>query len=100
LTLALRYEAEPDLPYLNAARMLLDMSTLRRAEILGTGLRLAYTLSGGTAELLAGTSLLRDSGRLVLRLAQGSGVFAGEAVTRRLERLAQAVGMDPATDVI
>ena len=77
--------------------MLLDMSTLRRAEILGTALRLAYTLSGGTAALLAGTSLRREPGRLVLLLARGSGVFAGEAVTRRLERLAQAVGVEAAS---
>ena len=79
--------------------MLLDMSTLRRAEILGTALRLAYTLSGGTPELLAGTSLLRSPGRLTLRLTPGVGVFAGESVTRRLERLAQALGVDAATEI-
>ena len=100
MTVALRYEAEPDTLYLNAARMLLDMSTLRRAEILGTGLRLAYTLSGGTPELLAGTSLLRAPGRLTLRLTPGVGVFAGESVTRRLERLAQALGVDAATELV
>ncbi len=100
MTIALRYEAEPDTPYLNTARMLLDMTTLRRAEILGTGLRLAYTLSGGTAALLAGTSLVREGGRLVLRLARGSGVFAGEAVTRRLERLAFALGLEAATEMV
>ncbi len=100
MTIALRYEAEPDTVYLNTARMLLDMMTLRRAEILGTGLRLAYTLSGGTAALLGGTSLVREAGRLVLRLTQGSGVFAGESVTRRLERLAQALGLEAATEVV
>ena len=100
LTLALRYEAEPDMPFLDAARMLLDMSSLRRAEILGVALRLAYTLSGGTAELLAATSLVRESDRLVLRLMPGLGVFAGEAVTRRLERLAQAVGLEAKTELV
>ncbi len=100
MAIALRYEAEPDTPYLNSARMLLDMTTLRRAEILGTALRLGYTLSGGTAALLAGTSLLREPGRLVLRLERGGGVFAGEAVTRRLERLAQALGVDAATEMV
>jgi exopolyphosphatase/guanosine-5'-triphosphate,3'-diphosphate pyrophosphatase len=98
LTLALRYEAEPEMPYLNAARMLLEMSTLRRAEILGHALRLAYTLCGGTTELLAGTALVREPGRLVLRLRRGAGVFAGEGVTRRLERLAQAAGLEPITE--
>ena len=98
ITLALRYEAEPDTPYLNTARMLLEMSTLRRTEILGTALRLAYTLSGGTTALLAATSLVREPGRLVLRLAPNQGVFAGEGIARRLERLAQAVGLEPAID--
>jgi len=100
LTLAQRYEAEPDMAYLNAARMLLDMSTLRRAEILGTALRLAYTLSGGTVELLACTSLSREGSRLVLRLAEGQGVFAGESITRRLERLAQAMGVEGVTELV
>jgi exopolyphosphatase/guanosine-5'-triphosphate,3'-diphosphate pyrophosphatase len=98
--LALRYEAEPDAPYLNVARVLLDMTTLRRAEILGTALRLAYTLSGGTNALLAGTRLSREPGRLVLRLHEGAGVFAGESVTRRLERLGQAMGMEAATEAV
>ncbi len=100
LTIALRYEAEPEMAYLNAARTLLDMSTLRRAEILGTALRLAYTLSGGTAALLGGTSLVHEPGRLVLLLTHGSGVFAGESVTRRLERLAQAIGVEAATQTV
>ena len=99
LTLALRYEAEPDMGFLDTARMLLDFASLRRAEILGTGLRLAYTLSGGTAELLAGTRLLRAHGRLTLVLEEGSGVFAGDSVTRRLDRLAQAAGLEASTHV-
>jgi exopolyphosphatase/guanosine-5'-triphosphate,3'-diphosphate pyrophosphatase len=97
LTIALRYDAGPDLPYLDAARMLLDMSTLRRAEILGTALRLAYTLSGGTTELLASTALLPQAARLELRLREGGGVFAGEGITRRMEQLAQAMGLEPVT---
>jgi exopolyphosphatase/guanosine-5'-triphosphate,3'-diphosphate pyrophosphatase len=94
LTVALRYEAEPDALFLDTARMLLDFGSLRRAEILGVALRLAYTLSGGTPELLACTGLARENGQLVLKLEEGSGVFAGESVTRRLERLGEAVGLE------
>ncbi len=94
MTLALRYEAEPETPYLDTARMLLHLSTLRRAEILGMALRLAYTLCGGTAALLRTTSLTRSPERLVLRMENGQGVFAGESVTRRLDRLAQALGVE------
>jgi exopolyphosphatase/guanosine-5'-triphosphate,3'-diphosphate pyrophosphatase len=100
LTLALRYDAEPDMAFLDSARMLLDIGSLRRAEVLGTALRLAYTLSGGTPELLAGTSLARDPVRLTLTLTQGSGVFAGDSVIRRLDRLAQALGLEAATHLV
>ena len=98
LTLALRYEAEADTPYLAAARALLSPEAQRRAVILGVALRLAYTLSAGTPDLLAGTQLEANH-RLTLRLAEGSGVFAGESVTRRLDRLAQALGLDATTEL-
>jgi exopolyphosphatase/guanosine-5'-triphosphate,3'-diphosphate pyrophosphatase len=99
LCLALRYKAEPDMEFLDSARMLLSIGSLRQAEILGTALRLAYTLSGGTPELLACTSLSRADGRLVLSLTKGSGVFAGESVTRRLERLGEALSLEAVTQV-
>ena len=65
----------------------------RRATLLGCALRLAYTLSAGTPDVLAGTRLLVN-GKLILQLRHGTGVFAGESLIRRLERLAQAVGME------
>ncbi|HYF06491.1 MAG TPA: Ppx/GppA family phosphatase, partial [Acetobacteraceae bacterium] len=57
LVVALRYEASSEAPCIGPARMLLDTGAIRRAEMLGAALRLAYTLSGGTPELLAGTRL-------------------------------------------
>ena len=99
LAAALRYEAETEAPFLPSARLLLDVGTLRRAEILGAAFRLAYTLSGGTTMLLAGTSLERRGGRLILRLVEGSGVFAGESVLRRLETLAAALGLESSVQV-
>nr|WP_283949477.1 Ppx/GppA family phosphatase [Limobrevibacterium gyesilva] len=97
-TIAVRYEAEPDAPYLATARALLTPEAMRRATILGVALRLAYTLSAGTPDLLAGTRLDANH-RLTLRLAEGSGVFAGESVTRRLDRLAQALGLNATTEL-
>ena len=97
LTMALRYEAEPDAPFLLPARSLLDPAAAARAEVLGTALRLAYTLSAGTPALLAGANLRVAPGRLGLRLAEGSGVFAGEAIQRRLDRLASAMGLQADT---
>ncbi len=98
LGVALRYEAEPDAAFLLPARLLLDPDSAARAELLGIALRLAYTLSAGTKDLLAGTELRIDGPRLVLRLRADSGVFAGESVIRRLDRLAQALRLQAATE--
>ena len=99
LVAALRYEAEPDAAFLAPTRILLDVPTIRRAEAFGAALRLAYTLCGGTPALLAGTSLMREGGRLVLRLAEGTGVFAGESVLRRVEALGAALGLEAVVEV-
>jgi exopolyphosphatase/guanosine-5'-triphosphate,3'-diphosphate pyrophosphatase len=99
LVIAMRYEAEPDSPFLGTARMLLDMASVQRAEVLGVVLRLAYTLSGGTPDLLAGTSLGVEDGKLMLDLRENAGVFAGESVVRRLGRVAAALGLEPATRI-
>jgi exopolyphosphatase/guanosine-5'-triphosphate,3'-diphosphate pyrophosphatase len=98
LTLALRYEAEACAPFLATARALLTPDAARRAEILGIALRLAYTLSAGTPDLLIGTTLIANH-TLTLRLAEGSGVFAGESVTRRLDRLAEVLGLAATTEL-
>lgn len=94
LAIAMRYEAEEDAEFLRPARLLLDVASAHRAEVLGGALRLAYTLSAGTPDLLAGTTLVLSGGRLILRLNEDSGVFAGESVMRRLDRLAQTVGLE------
>ncbi|HQT78724.1 MAG: exopolyphosphatase [Acidocella sp. 20-63-7] len=94
LGIALRYEAESDAPFLRPARLLLDVESANRASLLGIALRLAYTLSGGTKDLLGGTRLRIEGSRLVLSLRPNSGVFAGESVIRRLERLALALGLE------
>lgn len=93
LVAALRYEAEPNAPFLAPTRVLLDVAEIRRAEALGAALRLAYTLCGGTPALLAGSRVGEADGRLRLRLEPGSGVFAGESVLRRVEELAAALGL-------
>ncbi|MEA2729718.1 MAG: exopolyphosphatase / guanosine-5-triphosphate,3-diphosphate pyrophosphatase [Acetobacteraceae bacterium] len=98
LAVALRYEADSDAAFLRPSRLLLDIDSANRAEVLGIALRLAYTLSAGTKDLLAGTRLRIEGPRLVLLLRENSGVFAGESVIRRLERLAQAVGLQAAAE--
>ena len=93
LATALRYEVDIDAAFLHPARALLDPAAVALAEKLGIALRLAYTLSAGTRALLAGTRLRIQGGQLALILRENSGVFAGESVIRRLDRLAQAMGL-------
>ncbi len=93
LTLAVRYEAEPTAGFLEPARLLLDPGAMRRAEILGHALRLAYMVSAGTPDLLAGTALVPELHQLVLRMSSDSDV--GDSMGRRLERLAQVLLLDP-----
>ena len=94
----MRYEVDAQAAFLRPARVLLDSASANRAEILGVALRLAYTLSAGTPDLLAGTALSLRGRRLLLRLEEGVGVFAGESVVRRLHRLAQAMGLEAGTE--
>ena len=100
LVLATRYEAAPNAAFRQPALGLLDTAAIHQAELLGLALRLAYTLCAGATGLLLGTALRPEPGRLVLRLpADGGstgGVFAGEGVQRRLDRLAQALGVSAA----
>ena len=98
LAVALRYEVDADAAFLTPARKLLDAQAIARAEMLGKALRLAYTLSAGTPDLLGGTNLRIQGGRLILCLEEDHGVFAGDAVTRRLTRLAQAIGLEADTE--
>ena len=98
LTIAMRYEADSTASFLRPARLLLDMASSSRAETLGIALRLAYTLSAATPDLLSGTALILRGSQLILRLEEDTGVFAGESVIRRLERLAQNLGLTAATE--
>ncbi len=95
MTVAIRYEAEPDAAMLSAARQLMDEPSVRAAQTLGHALRLAYLLSAGTPDLLAGTTLLRSGAKLRLVLPQDGAAFIGDGVTRRMERLAQTLGLAP-----
>ena len=95
MTVAIRYEAEPDAAMLSAARQLLNEPSVRAAQTLGHALRLAYLLSAGTPDLLAGTTLLRSGAKLRLVLPQDGAAFIGDGVTRRMERLAQTLGLAP-----
>ena len=63
-----------------------------KARVLGLALRLAYALSGGTDALLKRTKLKFEEGRLRLKLPGDGAIPPGEAIERRLQALADALG--------
>jgi len=71
---------------------LLDDEQRVLARATGLALRLAYTLTGGVPGLLEGSALKLSDSKLVLTLLSDHSLLAGEAVQRRLDALARALG--------
>jgi len=90
-----RYGGDAEDPHLAAVLPLIDSEAAAAARAFGLALRLAYTLSGGALELLDLVRLRREAPRgLVLELPPSGSLFAGEAVQRRLDALARALGLE------
>lgn len=86
-----RYAGRVDDALTAPARGLLSEGQVMKALVLGLALRLAHTLTGGTAALLQRASLRLEEEKLVLALPEDAAVLAGEVVQRRLDALAKAV---------
>ena len=68
---------------------LLPAARAAEAAVLGRAMRLGAMLSGSATGVLEHASIARDGGRLILVLRGPARAFAGEAVERRLQTLAQ-----------
>ena len=68
---------------------------LQRAHCWGLAMRLGQRLSGGVASVLERTSLSRDGNAVRLNVPQAEESLAGDAVRRRLQRLAEALNLRP-----
>ncbi|HYG85858.1 MAG TPA: exopolyphosphatase [Azospirillum sp.] len=90
-----RYAGSIDSPLTQGMRGLLSDAQQKRALVLGLGLRLAHTLTGGANALLQQTSLKLNGETLVLTLPEEIKVLDGESVRRRLEALAKALNRRP-----
>ena len=64
-----------------------------QANLLGLGLRLAHTLTGGASCLLDRTWLERDDGAMRLVIAEDLASLAGDVVRRRVEAVAKAINL-------
>lgn len=68
---------------------------LKRAHCWGLAMRLGQRLSGGVASVLRKTKLTANDGKLTLLVKKGEEGLIGDAVERRLGRLAEAIGCEP-----
>lgn len=91
-TVFLRYGGAPDDKAAALARSLVSEKNQARARVLGLALRLAFSLSGGTGEMLARARLSWSGGTLELRLPADGSLPPGETIERRLKALADALG--------
>jgi exopolyphosphatase / guanosine-5'-triphosphate,3'-diphosphate pyrophosphatase len=90
-----RYGGSADDPVKDPTRPLLDERAAGEVRTLGLALRLAYTLCGGTIDLLSDVWLAREGDSLVLEIPSTGSLFVGETVQRRLDVLARSLGATP-----
>lgn len=90
LTIAMRYGASRDSGFMETLWPLISEEDAQFASQLGAAIRLAYSLSGGTSQMLKMTSLDKRKERIELHLPRGSETLFGEAVSRRLEAVGRA----------
>jgi exopolyphosphatase/guanosine-5'-triphosphate,3'-diphosphate pyrophosphatase len=90
-----RYGGATDDAVKEPTRHLLNERAAEEVRTLGLALRLAYTLCGGTIDLLFETRLYLEAGNLILEIPSAGSLFLGEAVQRRLEALAKSIGISP-----
>lgn len=93
--LHIRYGGAADDPVKDPIRQLLDERAAAEVRTLGLALRLAYTLCGGTIDLLSEVWLGREGDSLVLEIPTTGSLFVGETVQRRLEVLARSLDATP-----
>lgn len=90
LSVFTRYDGAAEGGVTRPAWLLLSEDDLREAYLLGLGLRLAYTMSGGT-DLLRRARLETDAKGVRLVVAARHRALIGEAVERRLDAIGRAL---------
>jgi exopolyphosphatase/guanosine-5'-triphosphate,3'-diphosphate pyrophosphatase len=99
LAVFVRYGGEADLTSMHSVLAMLSEEEHEHWHSVGLALRLAYALSAATPAVLKQSSVVATDARLTLRLQKGHDALLGEAVERRLQALASAVGKSPSVTV-
>jgi exopolyphosphatase/guanosine-5'-triphosphate,3'-diphosphate pyrophosphatase len=87
-----RYAGCADDAALSPAIGLLSPDQRRRALVLGRTMQLGYRLSGGVPQILSSARVSMQGDRLLLRVGRRARVPDSEAVSLRLQSLADAIG--------
>jgi exopolyphosphatase/guanosine-5'-triphosphate,3'-diphosphate pyrophosphatase len=95
LALFFRYGREPTDPTIKQAQALLEDGRLHRVRTVGLAMRLSYALSAGAPKVLPRTLLEVSGARLVLTVPDNNPMFKSGSFERRLERLAEHMGLTP-----
>lgn len=94
LTTAIRYDATINDKFLSISKKILTNKQYEQAVILGVAFRLAYTLSGNLPNLLLRTRLKIGKKKLTLYYYRHLDAVISEAVSRRVNRLGQLMGLE------
>jgi exopolyphosphatase/guanosine-5'-triphosphate,3'-diphosphate pyrophosphatase len=93
LALFFRYGREPTDPTIKQAQALLEENRLQRVRTIGLAMRLSYALSAGAPKVLQKTLLEVAGGKLVLTVPDADPMFKSGTFMRRMERLAEHMGL-------
>ncbi|SDF82327.1 exopolyphosphatase / guanosine-5'-triphosphate,3'-diphosphate pyrophosphatase [Limimonas halophila] len=94
-TVYIRYGGKRGRPEPQTARQLMTERQIARAEVLGLALRLGITVSGGVGSILEKAALRVHDATIAVALPEDGSVVPGDALHRRLKRLAKATGRKP-----
>ena len=92
LAVFLRYGGDLEADVIQPFRSLLSQRQEKQAIVLGSALRLAYALSGGSLDMLQRSRLSILDDEVTLTLPDGATVPAGTVLERRLDNLSRALG--------
>lgn len=98
LVMFYRYGGEASEPIIQQAHALLEESRIFRVRTIGLALRLAYVLSPGALGVLKRTKLSVQGKALVLSMNEEEPLFQAGSFPRRLQRLADHLGLDSRID--
>ncbi len=95
-----RYSRHPDEAILKEMQPLLNARRFKDAQIIGSSMRLARSLSGSIKGGLQGTSLSVKNGRLILHISKDKKELAGEVVEKRMRQLGEVMSLGTIVNLI